>query len=201
MMRVMRIFDEYITDNVRRSKKQMLIFVCFLAGGFLFGLIFGTRGIYADIMFADSMHYALRIFTGQTGFFTLIFRGVLINAQFFLLIFIFSLSVYLAPLNYLFFCYKGYVYGAAVTVFTRTLGMGGFATAMILVLPQQLILMAALCLYICHCNRWCRRRACFSERAAFLFKTAIIFFLFSLINIVVEIAVVYVIIKPFHIII
>lgn len=138
---ISRTIEERVTFVCRRNKSALLIFAAAFVLGFILGLIFGGAGVYTDVIFHDSINFSMMIFGGEIGFFAIAARGFVINLQYFALVFIFSLSVFFVPLHYVFISYKGYVLGAAAVVFTRVLGAHGFCNLLILVLPQQIILL------------------------------------------------------------
>lgn len=196
-----RIFDELVTFNCRRNKKLLLLFAALFVLGFILGLFLGRGGIYTEEFFADSITFTIEIIAGKVSFGGVFFRMLFINFQYFALFFIFSFSVYLLPLHHLFITYKGYVFGAAIVVFTKTLGIGGFSAVLLLVLPQQLILLFCLCLYSAHITSpLCRFKTPFNDFPG-LCKLCLFFYLLSLFNIIVELLLIYAIIKPFNIII
>jgi hypothetical protein len=196
-----RIFDEYVVFNCRRNKRCLLLFAALFILGLILGLFLGSGGIYTEEFFSNSISFTIEIIAGRVSFGGVFFRGLLINLQYFALFFIFSFSVYLLPLHYLFITYKGYVFGAAIVVFTRALGIGGFSAVFLLVLPQQLILLFFLCLFSAHITpALCRLKTPFSDFWG-LCKLCLIFYLFSLFNIIVELLLIYAIIKPFNIIV
>ncbi|MDD4003504.1 MAG: hypothetical protein PHE12_04830 [Clostridia bacterium] len=200
MRNLIRPLESYVLFVFKRHKRHLLIFAAVFIAGFVLGLILGSGGIYNDIIFNDSINFTVLIFSGKASFFAIIARGFLVNLQYFALIFIFSLSVYFIPLHYVFICYKGYVLGAAAVVFTKVLGVHGFCNLLILVLPQQLILLLCLCLFICSAHKdiiSCKSFTFIGERA----KCCCVYFFISLSNIIVQLALIYVIIKPFNILI
>lgn len=200
-MFLLRIYDDYINITCRKNKKIFFCLVCFFVTGLVLGLFLGSSGLYSDKFFDDSINFTVLIFTNQISVWSIIFRSFFINLQYFVLIFLFSLSIYLLPLHFLFITYKGYVFGAAIIVFTKAMGLHGFSTVLIIVLPQQLILLFALSLYICATSyvtaSYRKSFVCFSMHL----KTCLVYFCLSLCNIVIELLIIYVIIKPFNILI
>ncbi len=195
-----RLLDDYVCITLKRGRKIFLaILICFTAG-FILGLITGG-GVYNGFIFEDSVKFTVQMYKGEISFFAIIIRGVFINVRYFLLVYIFSLCVFLIPLNFLFLAFKGYVFGAAVIVFTGALGVHGFACLLIIVLPQQFLLMFALSLYIAASSpvTVCYKKSfvCYGMH----FKTCAVYFILSLCNIIVELLLLYVIIKPFNILI
>lgn len=196
-----RFLDEYVILNCKRNIKLLLIFAALFVLGLILGLFLGSGGIYAEGFFDDSIVFVIDIIAGKVSFGGVFFRGIIINLQYFILFFIFSFTVYLLPLHYLFVTYKGYVFGAAIIVFSKTLGIGGFSAVLLLVLPQQLILIFFLCLFSVYITpALLRMRTPFCDFGGFC-KLSLIFYLFSLFNIIIELLLIYAIIKPFNIII
>jgi hypothetical protein len=195
--------EDYIFLTCKRHPRILLG----LGAGFVIGLILGFalggRGLHSEYIFIGSVEFTVRVFGGQVSLFSVILRGVAVALQYFALIFAFSLTVYLLPLHYIFIAYKGYIFGAAFVVFGGALGINGFADVLLLVLPQQLILLFFLCLYIAASYPVTREfYFCRSYSGIGLqFKYALTYFLMSLIHIVVQLLVLYVIIRPFNIVI
>lgn len=198
-----RFIDEYISVNCRRNSKVIIGLVAAFILGVIFGFFFGGKGYYTDIIFNDSINFTVIILSNQMAVGTIVLKGIVICLQCFAVVFVFSLTVYLLPLHFVFISYRGYIMGAAVVVFTRALGLSGFATVMLLVVPQQLIMLTALCLYISYSRYY---TVCFNRYRCFnginiQIKACIVFFLLSLLNIAVQLVLIYVIIKPFNLLI
>lgn len=197
----LRVYDDYIFYIMRRNKRILFWLIISFAAGFLIGLLFGGGNTYNSIIFNDSIKYSLQIFSGEISVFTIIIRGFFINIRYFLLVLLFSLCAGLLPLQFLFLAFKGYVFGSAVIIFTGVLGIHGFTTVLIIILPQQFILMFALMLYIAATSpvtlSYKKNFVCFNMHL----KTCGVYFLLSLCNIIVELLLLYVIIKPFNILI
>lgn len=194
-----RLLDEYVYLNCRKNSKTLFFLAIFFITGLVFGLFFGNN-LYTNSIFDDSINFTILIFSNKISLWAIIFRTFFINLQYFVLIFIFSLSVYLIPLHFLFITYKGYVYGTAVIVFTSVLGIHGFSNLLIIVLPQQFLLLFCISLYIANSLPMIissKKCSCINA----LFKNCTVYFLLSLSNIIVELLLIYVIIKPFNILI
>lgn len=195
--------DEYFVFNFRRNRGAIIgLIICFSCG-LVMGLLLGGKGLYVDAIFSDSINFTILIITNQINLMTIIFRGVIISLQLFALIFVFSLSIYFFPLNFILIIYRGYILGAAIIVFTVSIGIQGFANILILVIPQQLILLTCMCLSISYnfgsSRIICRYRP--SNSVVIVIKPVFCFFIISLSNILLQIVLIYVIIRPFNILI
>lgn len=198
-----RILNEFLYANCRKNIKILIFLGLIFVIGIIFGLYLGGEGLYISELFDDSIDFTILIFTNKISFFAIIFRSFFINLQYFILVFIFSLTIYLLPLHYIFISYKGYVFGTAIIVFTETMGVQGFSNLLILVLPQQIILLTSISLFISYSFN---NTVCFSRYRSFhginiQFRACLIFFIGSLSNIIVQLLLIYVIIRPFNILI
>lgn len=197
------IWDEYVAFNCRRNYTVMVGLIVMFAFGVVLGIVMGGRGFYTDLIFEDSVNYAIIVVNGKVSFFGMVARAVFINLRIFFVVFLFSLTVYFIPLQFLFVIYRGYILGAAVVVFTAVLGVSGFATALILIIPQQGILLICIGLYMMFSWYYTVRMGRYGCRnsAGVLLKAAICLFLLSLISIVLQSVLIYVIIRPFNLLI
>ena len=197
------LWDEYVVFNCRRNSRTLFWLLIFFAAGILLGLVLGAKGLYTDLIFGDSVSYVILVINGQISFWEMVFRGIMISVQIFMLVFIFSLSVYLLPLQFLFVIYRGYILGAAAVVFTASLGISGFATVLILIIPQQSVLLVCVMLYIMLSSRCCLRLGRYGCKNIIGLQAQGCIFLFclSLVNILVQVLLVYVIIRPFNLLI
>lgn len=195
-----RLYDDYICYTICRNKKIFFwLIICFILG-FILGLLLGNNE-YSLTVLGGSLEYSVKLFSGEVSFFTVIFRGIFINLRYFVIVWIFSLCVYLLPLNFLFIAFKGYLSGCAIILFSNLLGVHGFASAFIIVLPCQFILIFSLMLYTAAAApqtiSYKKSFVCWRQHL----KTCAVYFCLSLCNIIVELTLIYVIIKPFNILI
>ncbi len=96
-------------------------------------------------------------FVASSGAFVSRSLSLLINV---LLLVVLSLSKFLFPLAEVLFVYRGYLFGLNFTLILIFYGIGGIITAVVVVLPLQLLSLFVLVVFfvvLSKCNRDCRR--------------------------------------------
>ena len=197
------IFNDLISDNLRASKNFFIFHLIFFACGLILGFVFSAN-VNANFFAMDyTNRYYNIVFNKSLSIVSIFFDRVLINLQLFFLILIFSLHFSMTPLHYVFIMYKSYVLSSVTVVIISTYGVLGIANCILLILPQQLI---TLFLLICF--------SLYGMRAAFNFRRyrgyvdfkgfigrCLCYYLLSLITVVLDIVLIYIIIRPFNLLI
>lgn len=197
------IFNELIVENISRNKSLFLLHISVFATGVILGLVFtiDLGGSFFALDYTNRFYNI--VFNNSFSILSVIFDRVLINLSLFLLIFIFSLHFTTIPLHYLFTLYRSYILSSTVVVIISLYGALGVANAILLIIPQQLVTLFFLINFSIAGIKNAlnnKRYRFFFDFKSFLGKT-LCFYLISLLTIVLDIVLIYLIIRPFNLMI
>jgi len=189
-----------IVCTLRENKAVFLAMYLLFAAGVVLGLFFSGFARSFLFLYEHSADYILIVFNPNLSLATLFFKRIIVSFQFMLMLMLFSLSVYLLPLKFLFMLYRGFIAGAVIAATVTLYGVIGFANSILLILPQQVIVITFLNLFSVYGIRltlsFQRYRSFFGIRD--LFSAAAVFFVLSLLGGLYEVLVIGLIIRPFN---
>lgn len=194
----------YYGRNVLSVLKEKKLKFCLLV------LIF-SLGIYLGVCHRDfaqkyllitsySEEYIIMIFRPDLSIQTLLVRCVSFHLQFFVLLFLCSLTVFLLPLKIVFICYRGYIIGCSICGIVIEFGMVGVINCAFLIIPVQIFLMTLLILFCIKTNQYCLQFRYYRSLRGikWMFFDLLAYYLLSLIVILYDIVVICLIIRPFN---
>lgn len=187
--------------SVLKEKKLKFFFLCFIFG---LGICLGIRHReFAQeylLVTTYSEEYLFMIFRPDLSVSTLILRCIAFHLQFFFLLFLCSLTVFLLPLKIVFICYRGYIVGCSVCGIIAEFGMVGVMNCAFLIIPVQFFLMTLLILFCIKTTQYCLQFRYYRSLRGicWMILDLIAYYLFSLIVILYDIVVIYLIIRPFN---
>ena len=141
---------------------------CFAAG---VAIGCGTGASLTRTMTALDVNYVgmVRVLNVNMRFGTVFWNRLLVCAGFMLAVAFFGNFVFTLPFNYVLLILRGYLVGINFAVLITFFGVGGLISALVFVLPNQLILTCALCPLIAFsCSRRFQYRG-YRGRVDFLF--------------------------------
>lgn len=194
------IFNELITDNISHSKGLFFLHILCLVAGIILGLFFSVNISNSFFAYDYTNRYFNIIFSNSISIVSILFDRVFINLQLFLLLFIFSLHFSMIPLHYLFILYRSYILSSTIVIIITTYGVLGVVNCILLIIPQQLITLFFLTNFsICGINTALgfKRYRGFFDFKNFLGRT-LCYFLISLLTVVLDIFLIFIIIRPFN---
>jgi membrane protein len=187
--------------SVLKEKKVpcILLFLVFALGVYL-GVSHRDFAEKYLLITSYSEEYIIVIFRPDLSIQTLILRCLSYHLQFFALLFLCSLTVFLMPLKVVFICYRGYIVGCSVCGIIVQFGMVGVINCAFLVIPVQFFLMTLLILFSIRSNQYCLQFRYYKSLRGikWLFVDMIAYYLLSLLVILYDIIVIWVIIRPFN---
>ncbi|MDR1094500.1 MAG: stage II sporulation protein M [Clostridiales bacterium] len=161
-----RRFNPYdYGHSVRRHFRRHGLHYCLLALFFAAGIAIGcvTGGKLAGTMTVLDVNYIgmIRVLNVNLRFGTVFWNRVSNAAIFFLLIAFCGNSVWTLPLSHALLIWRGYVVGLNCAALTLFYGAGGVISALVYIVPHQLVLSATMSLLtaLSCARRWERRRA------------------------------------------
>ena len=193
------MFGLLFSQTLRRQKKWLVLLYLLFLAGLICGLIWSGYG--RTVFFFDySADYILVIFDGKVTVWSLIARRILSNLQFFLLLFLCSLTAYGVTVKVVFLFYRGYVLGATAVSLVVVYQMTGALYCLLLVMPFQFFLMAVISLSVCFSQTYAR---CFTREKNFrgvgeLALSMLVYYLFSLLGVIYEVIMIFLILRPFN---
>lgn len=190
---------QLFAETLWRQKKWLILLYVLFLGGLICGLFWS--GYSRTVFFFDySADYILVIFEGGVSVWSLIGRRLLSNFQFFLLIFLCSLSVYGVTVKVVFLFYRGYVLGATAITLVGLYQMTGALYCLLLIMPFQFFLMAVISLAICSSQSYARTftRCKNWKGLGELGLALLIYYLVSLIGVLYEVVMIFLILRPFN---
>lgn len=194
------VFNELIVENISRNRKMFLLYVLCVLTGVILGLFFTIDLTGSFFTFDYANRFFNIVFVNNISIITVIFDRVFINFQLFLLLFIFSLHFFMAPLHYVFILYRSYILSSTAAIIISLYGVLGVVNVILLIVPQQLITLFFLINFSImgiknSLNN--RRYKGFFDFKSFVGKS-LCFYLISLLTVVLDIFLIYIIIRPFN---
>lgn len=167
--------------------------ICF-SSGIILG-IFVRSEDFLDVIGFLSTDYFLVIF-GKDSISSIFVSRCLNNLTMIVILSICFFTKYLIPLNYLFLCYRGFVFGSVIFYVGMSFGVAGVLLVIFLIIPIQFISNFIFIIASVNAITYAKKRYCDSIWI-FVLSVATVFLL-SVLSAVLESAIVVIIIRPLN---
>lgn len=135
-----------MTDRVARHRLLCLSFIAVFVLGIGLGIFLkSTSSVYLYYL-EYSKNYYFIILDRSTSTAGLFFDRLLNNVCFFVLVYALCFTVYLTPVHFLIYAYRGFILGTMCGIIVVQFGFTGFICVIFLVVPQHFVTTAGLVL-------------------------------------------------------
>lgn len=175
-------FETSFKQNKWKLVVSSLLIVCGLVGGVIVATKTNLYGSFKAISEIDVKGFENGFVASSSAFlsrtFSLLFNILLLTAC--------SFTVFTMPLAHLLLIYRGYLFGLNFALIFVFYGFGSIITAVLVILPCQLVTLFALCLFfhiIYRQNSNCKKYGSADfNRVIFVFASFLIVFLLNLLE-------------------
>lgn len=191
---------ELIIDKIKRNFLLFLSFCVIFCFGIIVGIALERESGVNLVFYNHCRKYYLNIFDAEYTIFRIFWQRLAGTLIIFVLIFVLSLSVYIVPVQFILFFYKGFLLGIICDIIISQFSVSGALIIIVITIPQNLIMI--FCMIVASLNGF--EHAAFYKRLkridcldVFL-KEHLIYFVISLTSVIWEILVVFLIFRPLN---
>ncbi len=125
--------------NLKKQIKFAIIAAVFYIIGIIIGIVYSKSKVHDGAFYRSVFNFYQRIFDSHSKPISTFWLRFLIDFGYTAIIFVFGLSIVLAPLNFLLIAYRGAIVGCVGGIFISLYGFNGCAVFIAVVVPQNLI--------------------------------------------------------------
>ena len=189
-------FYENIDFCTKKNRGALLIILSAFVLGILLGFFFKSNLSVSILSLEFSTSYFFLIFDKGTSVFSIFFIRIVNNLCFFLIIMLLSVHIFLLPVHFLLYAYRGFILGTICVIFSIEFGFAGVICLFFTVIPQHFITQFSLSCLSVKSFSFLRRRKYMDIRS--FCKSAAVFFAVSIAGPLIELIMLLCILRPLN---
>lgn len=144
-----------VLSFIKVNKIRLFILLFLTVVGFLTGVFTAIKYLNGGQVFNFNDYGISEFANGNIATSSLFFKRLISYSCFLLILLICSLTAFLFPIGCFVIVYRSYLLGLNIAIMVALYGLGGILTALLIILPIQLLIIAMSCLFFCMIRNRC----------------------------------------------